>query len=149
MGWFTRGIRAPDPIPPNANTPAESVPGTVGPPSAVAGDPSGVTIQGPVDTGWSPPAMPPVMPWSGWPADWFPPMWNTGGMLEPLTDVAWMCLDRNAGQLAAMPPYLVGAAPSLQADWLNNPQPEVYSCWDEFMRQYAWDYQLGEVFVLA
>jgi len=149
MGWLTRGIRPPDPIPPNPNDPADVPPATVGPPAWSPGDPDGVTITGPPDQGWSPPILPSVMPWSGWPADWFPPMWNTGGMLEPLTDVAWMCMDRNSSQLASMPPYLVNAATSLQADWLNNPQPEVYASWNEFMHQYSWDYQLGEAFILA
>jgi len=150
MGFLTRAIRPlSDPIPPNPNTPEQSVPGTVGPPSAVPGDPSGVTITGPPDPGWSPPPPLVPMPWSGWPADWATPMWNSGSMFVPLTDVAWMCIDRNASQLATMPPYLVGAAPSLPADWLNNPQPEVYTGWGEFMHQLAWDYQMGEAFVLA
>jgi HK97 family phage portal protein len=60
-----------------------------------------------------------------------------------------MCIDLNSSLLSTMPPYLVGAAPSLSSDWLNNPQPETYASWEEFMKQLAWDYQLGEAFVLA
>ena len=48
-----------------------------------------------------------------------------------------------------MPPYLVGASPSLPADWLNNPDPDLYTSWEEFAKQLFWDYQLGEAFVLA
>jgi HK97 family phage portal protein len=66
-----------------------------------------------------------------------------------LTDTAWACLDLNGSILASMPPYLVGASPSLPADWMNNPDPDLYTSWDEFAKQLFWDYQLGEVFVLA
>jgi HK97 family phage portal protein len=49
-----------------------------------------------------------------------------------------------------MPPYLKDAAPSLQADWLNNPDPDVYTSWEEFCKQVFWDYQaVGEAFVLT
>jgi HK97 family phage portal protein len=48
-----------------------------------------------------------------------------------------------------MPPYLVDAPPSINADWLRNPEPEVYTSWEEFAKQLFWDYQLGEAFVLC
>jgi HK97 family phage portal protein len=48
-----------------------------------------------------------------------------------------------------MPPYLVDAPPSINADWLNNPEPDVYTSWEEFAKQLFWDYQLGEAFVLV
>jgi HK97 family phage portal protein len=48
-----------------------------------------------------------------------------------------------------MPPYLVDAASTLDADWLRNPDPDVYTSWEEFAKQLFWDYQLGEAFVLA
>ena len=151
MSWLTRAIRptASDPIPPNPNTPAQSVPGTVGPPSAVPGDPHGVTIEGPdPGAGMLPPIVP--MPWSGWPAEWSTPYWTMGGIQEPLSDVAWMCIDFNASVLSTMPPYLVGAASTLSADWLNNPDPAVYASWEEFCKQAFWDYQaVGEVFILT
>ena len=149
MGWFTRGIRPPDPIPPNPNDPASVPPATVGPPSAVPGDPHGVTVAGP-DTfqGSLPPIVP--MPWSGWPAEWDTPSWTMGGIRQPLSDTAWMCVDRNASILSTMPPYLVGAATTLSSDWLNNPDPDVYTSWEEFCKQLFWDYQaVGEVFVLT
>jgi HK97 family phage portal protein len=63
---------------------------------------------------------------------------------------AWACLDKNANALSTMPPYLVGAAPSLNADWLTNPHPTLYTSWQEFAKRLFWDYQaVGEVFVHA
>lgn len=145
MGLFTRSIRPPDPETPNSN-PAGAPPASVGPPDAVPGDPDGLTITGET-ADWSPPRIVPSA-WSGWPPDWYTPYWGSGGGIQSnLTDTAWMCIDFNASQLQAMPPYLKNAAPSLQADWLNNPDPDVYSGWGEFMKQLAWDYQLGEAFV--
>ena len=90
----------------------------------------------------------PVQPWAGWPAEWQTPNWY--GRVEALTDVAWSCLDLNSSLLSAMPPYLVNARESLDADWLNNPNPLVYSSWEEFAKQLFWDFQgAGEAFVLA
>lgn len=105
---------------------------------------------------------PPLRPqrFAGWPPEWAPPLWSRSstfgasngswwGRVEQLTDTAWMCLDRNASVIATMPPYLVGSSPSLNAGWLNNPDPLVYGSWFEFAKQLMWDYQLGEVYVLA
>ena len=67
-----------------------------------------------------------------------------------LTGIAWACVDFNARNLAAMPPYLVNAAPNLDSGWLTNPSSEIYSSWDEFAKQMFWDYQAsGEAFILA
>lgn len=144
-----RSIRPdPPPIDPNGNDPASVPPGTVGPPSARPGDPNGVTIEasGPLQS------MPRVIAsaWSGWPADWWPPYWNGGGGGDQqLSDTAWMCVDLNASVLATMPPYLVGAAVSLDCAWLQNPDPDTYASWEEFCKQAFWDFQLGECFVLS
>jgi HK97 family phage portal protein len=87
--------------------------------------------------------------WSGWPAEWATPNW-TGSSLTQLADTAWMCLDLNSSVLSTMPPYLVGAAQSLNAEWLTNPDPDIYTSWEEFARQLFWDYQaVGEAFVLS
>jgi HK97 family phage portal protein len=91
----------------------------------------------------------PVSPWAGWPADWATPWWNGYGNLETLVDTAWACIDLNASVLASMPPYLVNAAATLPTSWLVNPDPDVYTSWFEFAKQLAWDFQLGEAFVLA
>lgn len=145
-GLFTRAIRPPDPVTPNPNPPESVPPGTVGPPSATPGDAHGLVLEGPDTPASSPPRIIPSA-WSGWPADWWPPNW--GGRLSRLTDTAWLCVDLNASVLAAMPPYLVNAAPTLDADWMRNPDPAVYTSWDDFAKQLFWDYQLGEVFVIA
>jgi len=145
----TRAAWRPDdtPVVPNDNDPASVPPGTVGPPSAVPGDPNGLILEsGPPAPPWPRSRIVPS-PWSGWPAEWQTPNWY--GRVQNLTDTAWACLDLNSSVLATMPPYLVGASPSLPADWINNPDPEQYPSWWQFLRQLMWDYQLGEAFVLA
>jgi HK97 family phage portal protein len=147
VGLFNRAIRPPDDITPNDNDPASVPPSTVGPDQLVVpGDPDGMVLAGDDPPDWRPPRILPSA-WSGWPADWNI-SWD-GGSLSTLTDTAWMCLDYNANILSEMPPYLVDAAPSLSADWLFNPEPGLYSCFEEFIKQFAWDYQMGEAFVLA
>jgi HK97 family phage portal protein len=143
-----RSIRPPDDITPNPNDPASVPPSTVGPDQLVTpGDPDGVQIDPGVP--WTP--LPRVMPspWSGWPDDWWPPMWGGGGWGAMLTDTAWMCIDLNASVLSTMPPYLVGAADSLDTGWMTNPDPDTYTSWEEFAKQAFWDYQMGEAFILA
>lgn len=144
-GLFTRAIRPPDE--PNGNDPITAAPGTVGPPSAVPGDPSGVLVSGESGPPFPPSRVVPS-PWSGWPAEWATPAWN-GQTPTSLGDTAWLCLDLNASVLATMPPYLVDAAPTLSADWLNNPDPDVYASWEDFAKSLFWDYMLGEAFVLC
>jgi HK97 family phage portal protein len=59
-------------------------------------------------------------------------------------------VDLNASVLSTMTPYLVNAAPTLSADWLRNPDEDIYTSWDEFAKQLFWDYQaVGEVFVMS
>jgi HK97 family phage portal protein len=115
-------------------------------PTTSPGDPDGVELDLSAPPGTPPPAIPAAAPWAGWPAEWATPLW---GRVQELTDVAWMCIDLNASLLATMPPYLVGAAMSLSADWLTNPDPDLYSSWEEFAKQLFWEFQLGEVYVLA
>ena len=95
------------------------------------GDPQGLVIDE-TEPRFSPPP-PSIMPsaWAGWPADWYPPTW---GKVNDLADTAWACVDLNARILASMPPYLVDAAPTIDAGWLTNPDPEIYSSWDEFAK---------------
>ena len=139
-----RSIRPSDEVP-NDNDPADVPPATVGPP-AVPGDPHGVTLEGPTTPASAPPMIVPSG-WSGWPADWATPAWS--GQLGALTDTAWACLDLNSSLLATMPPYLVGAAASIDTAWMRNPDPDTYTSWEEFAKQLFWDYQMGEVFVIA
>jgi HK97 family phage portal protein len=131
---------------PNDNDPADVPPATVGPPAYVPGEAGAVDF---VDEGPPPPRRPPpaAAPWSGWPAEWSTPGWS---QLNTLVDTAWLCLDLNASIISTMPPYAtqgggVIAAPS----WLANPDPDLYSSWDEFAKQLWWDYQLGEAFVIC
>ena len=116
---FTRSLRPPpDDITPNDN-PAGVPPASVGPPDAASGDPDGVSLQIEPGLTVAPPSV--IMPsaWDGWPAEWWPPAW--GGRVQSLTDLAWACIDTNARALAQMPPYLVGAAPTIDAGWLTEP----------------------------
>src|SRR5262245_6296205 len=130
-----RAIRPPpDDITPNENDPALVAPSTVGPDQLVnPGDPDGIELVGTTGS-LTPPAR--ILPsqWSGWPADWWPPLWGNGH-LSRLADIAWMCLDTNASLLSTMPPYLVDAAPSLDADWLRNPDPDLYGCWEDMAKE--------------
>jgi len=146
VALWTRAIRPPSDEIPNSNDPAAAAPGTVGPPSASPGDPHGVVL-----AGESPPpsGLPRINPsaWSGWPDGW-----ATGwyGSTQVLEETAWACLDLNSSLISTMPPYLVNAAPTLNADWLVNPNPDLYTSWEEFAKQLWWDYQAaGEAFVVA
>lgn len=96
---------------------------------------------------YDPPPPPRAMPWDGWPAGWSTPNWR--GAVNQLTDTAFAAIDLNASVLASMPPYLVGASPSLNAEWTNNPDPDRYASWYDFEKDYAWNYQLGEAYILA
>src|SRR4029077_14381630 len=98
-------------------------PGTVGPPSAVPGVAGAFTF---VDEGTPSPWPHSVIrpsPWSGWPAEWDTPNW--ANRVDDLTDVACGCVDLIASLLASMPPYLVGAAATLDDEWLINPDPDL------------------------
>jgi HK97 family phage portal protein len=149
MGLFTRSIRPPDDIVPNANDPASVPPSTVGPDQLVTpGDPDGVVVTGDDPPDWVPPRIRPSA-WSGWPEEWWTPNWGSSS-LQTLTDIAWLCIDRNASLLSTFPPYLKDAAPTLSTSWLNNPNPDLYTSWEEFAKQLFWDYQaVGEVFVIV
>ena len=86
------------------------------------------------------------MPWSGWPAEWATPAW---GHVEALVDTAWMCLDLNVVD------HLDHAAVrhDRATAWCRSPvvarqpDPDLYTSWDEFAKQLWWDYQMGEAFV--
>lgn len=121
----------------------ESGPGEYNP-----GDPDGVEIHGePTESRALPYPMP--SPWSGWPAEWSTPNFNTQAGLGKLIDTAWACLDLNASVLSTMPVYRLQSgrvvSPRL---WMANPDPDIYSSWQEFAKQLFWDYMLGEAFVL-
>jgi len=132
------------PVTPNENPPGVP-PASVGVPDYVPGDPNGLVI-----TEEGTPRGPTrftASPWSGWPAEWCPPIL---GQFEDLVDTAWMCLDLNASVISTMPPYtLTGGELARSPGWLANPDPDFYTSWEEFAKQLWWDYQMGEAFVIC
>ena len=140
----TRGLRPP--VDPNDTVPPASDPGTVGvADTVIPGDPNGFEIVADAGSGRGRATIVPS-PWSGWPDEWLTPLW---GHAEDLSDTAWAALDLNSSVFASMPPYLVGASDSLPQEWLANPEPLVYNCWQDFARQFMWDFQTGEAIVYA
>jgi HK97 family phage portal protein len=94
-----------------------------------------------------------VSPWSGYPADWNTPNWTSNNPLltgiNRLVDVAWACLDMNSSVLASMPVYHMQSGRVVDSTtWMTNPDPDIYSSWQEFAKQLFWDYMMGEAFVL-
>ena len=130
---------------PNANPP--STPSTVGAGEA-DGDPHGVEIVGPEVEPRSLPSFYPS-PWAGWPSAWSTPNWDMASRLNELVDVAWTCLDKNASALSTFPVFRTRNGRTIApASWMTNPDPSIYSSWEEFAKQLFWDYQLGEVFIM-
>ena len=131
---------------PNGNDPADVPPATVGPTEYRAGEAGALEI---IDEGPGIPRSgpPPAAPWSGWPAEWNTPSW---GQVNTLVDTAWLCLDLNSSIISTMPPYATqGNGITTPPTWLANPDPDLYSSWDEFAKQAWWDYQMGEVFIIC
>ena len=131
---------------PNDNDPADVPPATVGPPAYEPGEVGAVEF---VDEGQPPPRIgpPPAAPWSGWPAEWSTPGW---GQFNNLVDTAWLCLDLNASIISTMPAYTTqGGAVAAPPSWVANPDPDLYTSWDEFAKQVWWDFQMGEAFVIC
>lgn len=123
-----------------------TVPPSVGP-DYTPGDPDGVEW---VSDDVEGRALPSILasPWSGWPSGWQTPEWTTRGAC--LVDTAWACLDLNASVLSTMPVYKTRNGTVVDPEsWMVNPDPRVYTSWNEFAKQLFWDYQLGEAFVLA
>ena len=142
--WSNLFDRDPSGITPNAN-PETSVSPTWNP-----GDPDGVELAGDwtATESRSLPSVLPV-PWDGWPSGWQMPNWDFGSRFNELIDVAWMCLDINSRVLSSMPVYRTRSGQVLPpVSWMTNPDPSIYSSWNEFAKQLFWDYQTGEAFVL-
>lgn len=93
--------------------------------------------------------FPQPSPWSGWPGDWSTPNWGLQAGLNKLVDTAWNCLDLNSSVLASMPVYRMQSGRVMSPmSWMTNPDPLIYTSWQEFAKQVFWDYQMGEAFVL-
>jgi hypothetical protein len=87
--------------------------------------------------------------WDGWPSGWDTPDWNTTTGLNKLADVAWTCLDLNSNVISSMPVYrLQGNRIVEPTGWMGNPDPTIYTSWQEFLKQLMWDFMMGEAFVM-
>lgn len=124
-------------------------PNSNGPLTTDYGDPDGIEIQSAEleSRGLS---IPPPTPWAGLPKDWDTPDWQSIDKgVNQLVDIAWQCLDLNSNIVSAMPVYQTKGDQIIPPErWMQNPDPNTYTCWNEFMKQLFWDYQMGEAFVL-
>lgn len=69
--------------------------------------------------------------------------------INRLVDIAWACLDLNSNIVSSMPVYRLKDGRIMEPrQWMLNPDPLIYTCWQEFTKQLFWDYQMGEAFVL-
>jgi HK97 family phage portal protein len=121
--------------PPNANPPI----GTVGP-----------HVYDPLAPG----ADIPVRPWAGWPQEWDTPRWGDTvgiGALAARVSVVFGAIDLNSSILSSMPPLRLGPEGPLESlPWMANPQPEVYSGWQEAFEQVVTSFLgIGETFLWA
>lgn len=134
-------------VTPNENPPG--TPPTVGGADYTPGDPDGLVLE---DLTEEPqnrtlPFLAPS-PWDGWPEGWST-QWQQHQHLSKLVDTAWFCLDLNSSILSTMPLYRMRSGDIQKPlQWMVNPDPDVYTGWDEFAKQLFWDYMLGEAFVL-
>lgn len=133
------------------------IPNENGPDEANPGDPDGLVLDDFETYSRSAP-FPVPSAWDGWPSEWNTPNWNanSGGVfggahvgLHRLVDTAWACLDLNSSVLSSMPVYRTQSGQIVSSmSWMTNPDPMIYSSWQEFAKQLFWDYQMGEAFVL-
>jgi HK97 family phage portal protein len=139
--FLTGGVNHAGEIP-NANPPS-----TVGAGEA-DGDPDGFEIVGGTLEARALPTFYPS-PWAGWPSSWSTPNWDMQSRFNELVDVAWACLDINASALSTFPVYRTKSGRVIEpTSWMVNPDPTIYSSWEEFAKQLFWDFQLGEVFIM-
>jgi HK97 family phage portal protein len=125
-------------VTPNANGPLDSNPG----------DPSGLEIEvGPInERGFS---VPPPSAWAGYPKDWDVEWQKVDTGLNQLVDIAWQCLDLQSNIVSAMPVYQTKNGVIIDPEtWMSNPDPLIYSSWQEFSKQLFWDFQMGEAFIM-
>lgn len=145
MGFWSRLVGEFSGLTANSNSPAPA-PGTVSEPDWSPGDPDGLTLEGEETFSRSLP-YPSPSPWSGYPSSWATPNWQSG--IQRLADTAWTCIDLNASLLSTMPVYRLRSRRIVEPlSWMTNPDPLIYSSWEEFAKQLFWDYQMGEAFVL-
>ncbi|MEO6571027.1 MAG: phage portal protein [Ilumatobacteraceae bacterium] len=131
-------------ISPNSN-PSPASPPTVGPNDWTPGVANGLEF---VDVGEKRGHTNLVAsPWDGWPSGWGLPS-STSARLDELVDTAWTCLDLNASVLSTMPVYKLQGGKVVEPEvWMTNPDPSIYSSWNEFAKELFWDYMTGEAFI--
>jgi HK97 family phage portal protein len=132
---------------PNDN-PEGVQPASVAAPDYRPGDPDGIEFQyDPVQArsfGLVSPS-----PWSGWPSEWSTPDWDWNGRFNALVDIAWACIDLNASVMSAMEVFRTRGGRVIEpTSWMINPDPSIYSSWEEFAKQLFRDYMMGEAFVV-
>lgn len=147
MAFWSRMFGRGDDVTPNANGPEDINPG----------DPHGVELDDFETYSRSAP-FPVPSSWAGWPGEWSTPTWNSQSAgvfngaqvgLNRLVDTAWACLDLNSSVLSSMPVYRTQSGRIVSSmSWMTNPDPMIYSSWQEFAKQLFWDYQMGEAFVM-
>lgn len=141
MGFWSNLFGTPnhEGVTPNANGPEDFNPG----------DPDGVEYLPGEQVEARALPFPSPSPWSGWPAEWSTPGWTAQSGLNKLIDTAWDCLDLNSSVLSSMPVYRMASGQvGPPFSWMTNPDPAIYTSWQEFAKQLFWDYQMGEAFVL-
>jgi HK97 family phage portal protein len=135
------------PIDPRDHVPNGNLPSTVGPES------TGGNVMYP-EGGWHSEA------WAGWPVDWHVPppgdAWSGTGYgrhsdVWGKVSTVMSCVGLNARELASFPIYgMKGTVPFTLPSWATNPEPAIYSCWDEFMHAAVTALQLrGDVILYA
>lgn len=114
------------------------------------GDPNGVELAGEETFSRAGFPMLTPSPWDGWPANWATQFQSAETGLRKLVDTAWACLDLNSSVLSSMPVYgLADKKITEPRPWMLNPDPLIYTSWNEFAKQLFWDYMCGEAFVLS
>jgi HK97 family phage portal protein len=132
--------------------------GTVGPetaagtePAALDGENLGLAV--PTGKGFLP------SPWAGWPSAWGTGWnnWAGGGITDPVlgrkVSTVFTCVELNANALGSMPVSVAESGRPIdpaQYGWTDNPDPRLYSGWDEFVVQWAASmWSRGNAYVLA
>jgi HK97 family phage portal protein len=136
MGYFAK-LLSRGAIVPNANGPLGYDPG----------DPNGLEFDAPPQTEQRTLSTMLPTPWDGWPTGWGT-NWQIDSGINTLVDVAWACLDLNSSIISSMPVYRLREGIMPPTQWMINPDPDIYSSWQEFAKQLFWDFQMGEAFVL-
>jgi HK97 family phage portal protein len=114
--------------------------GTVAP-----GSPGGAIMgtEAYLTSGDEPPTGPPVptaQPWAGWPAEWGTG-WQSRQSWSQRVSTVFACVRVNSLAVGSMTPMLLrGRFPLPRGaegwrTWVQNPQPELFSGWDEFAQQ--------------